>query len=112
MFPAKLAPDIIGHIPREISRQLWYAMAKEADVTASVIDTRPKRSPLMQGEVEILIMVNVEWDNADGIRILKEKVESGNFPVGEDEEYKDDSNEILKSIGAEEEEESDSDSNM
>ena len=43
--------------------------------------------------------MNVEWDNADGIRTLKEKVESVNFPVGEDEEYKDDSNEILKSIG-------------
>ena len=69
-------------------------------------------SPLIQGGVEILIMVNVEWDNADGIRTLKEKVESVNFPVGEDEEYKDDSNEILKSIGVEEEEESDSDSNM
>ena len=53
-----------------------------------------------------------EWDNADGIRTLKEKVESVNFPVGEDEEYKNDSNEILKSIGVEEEEESDSDSNL
>ena len=43
-------------------------------------------------------MVNVEWDNADGIRTLKEKVESVNFPVGEDKEYKEDSNEISKSI--------------
>ena len=43
--------------------------------------------------------MNVEWDNADGIRTLKEKVESVNFPVGEDDEYKDYSNEILKSIG-------------
>ena len=56
--------------------------------------------------------MNVEWDKADGIRTLKEKVESVNFPVGEDEEYKDDSNEILKSIGVEEEEESDNDSNL
>ena len=110
MFPDKLAPNIIGHIPREISRQMWYAMAKGAGFTARAINTRLKRSPLIQGGVEILIMVNVEWDNADGIRTLKEKVESVNFPVGE--EYKDDSNEILKSIGVEEEEESDSDSNM
>ena len=110
MFPGKLALDIIDHIPREISRHMWYAMAKGADVTARVINTRPKCSPSIQGGVEILIMVNVEWDNADGIRTLKEKVESVNIPVGEDEEYKDDSNEILKSIGVEEEE-SDSDSN-
>ena len=58
------------------------------------------------------LSVNVEWDNADVIRTLKEKVERVNFPVGKDEEYKDDSNEILKCICAEEEEESDSDSNM
>ena len=58
------------------------------------------------------LSVNVEWDNADGIRTLKEKVERVNFPVGEDEEYKDDSNEILKSICVKEEEDSDSDSNM
>ena len=62
MFPGKLAPDIIGHIPREISCHVWYAMAKGADLTAPVIDTRPKRSPLIQGGVEILIMVNVEWE--------------------------------------------------
>ena len=42
-----------------------------------------------------MIMVNVEWDNAGGIRTLKEIMESVNFPVGEDKEYKDDSNEIL-----------------
>ena len=112
MCPGKLAPDIIGHLPREISRHVWYAMAKGADVTARVINTRQKCTPLIQGGVEILIMVNVEWDNADGIRTLKEKVESLNFPVDEDGEYKDDSNEILKSIGVEEEEESNSDSNL
>ena len=36
--------------------------------------------PLIQGGVEILIMVTVDWDNTDGIRTLKEKVESVNFP--------------------------------
>ena len=56
--------------------------------------------------------MNVEWDNADGIRTLKEKWRSSIFLTGEDEECKDDSNEILKSIGVEEEEESDSDSNL
>jgi len=89
----------------------WTAFVIPAARNPDFIRERPL-SPLIQGGVEILIMVNVEWDNADGIRTLKEKVESVNFPVGEDEEYKDDSNEILKSIGVEEEEESDSDSNL
>ena len=71
MFPGKLAPDIIGHIPREISRHVWYVMEKWADVTTFVIGTRPKRLQLIQGGVEIVIMVNVEWDNAGSIRTLK-----------------------------------------
>ena len=110
MFPGKLASDMwYGHIPHEISRLVWYAMAKGANVTTC---HRYKTEALIQGGVEILIMVNVEWDNADDIRTLKEKVESGNFPVGEDEEYKDDSNEIFKSIGVGEGEKSGRDSNI
>ena len=36
---------------------------------------------IIQGELEILIIVTVERDNTDGIRILKEKVESVNLLV-------------------------------
>ena len=43
---------------------------------------------------------------------LKEKVESVNFPVGADEEYKDELHAILKTISAEEDEDSESDCNM
>ena len=40
-------------------------------------------------------------------RILKEKVESVNFPVGEDEEYNNESDAISKTIGTEEYKDSD-----
>ena len=62
-----------------------------------------KLSPLIQGGLEILSIVTIERDFADGIR----KFEGVNFPVGEDEEYKDESGAILRTIGTEEYKDSD-----
>ena len=107
IFPGKLAPDTIGHVPREISRHVWYAMLNGAELTAYVINASPKRSPLVQGGLEIPVSVSVEWDNIDGLKILMEKVDSVNFPVAEGEEYKEASDEILHEIGDEDDEDSD-----
>ena len=46
------------------------------------------------------------------LELWKKKWKASIPPVGENEKYKDDSNEILKSNGVEEGEESDSDFNM
>ena len=102
MFSGKLVPDIIGHIQRETSHRIWYAIVKGAAVTAHVTKTRPKRLSLIQGGLEILIIVTVKRDNPDSIRILKEKIEIVNIPVGEDEVYKDESETISKTSGTEE----------
>ena len=107
MFSDKLGPNIIGHIPRVTSNCIWYAMVKGAAVTAHATNARSKRLSLIQGRLEILTIVTV-GDNADGVTTLKEKVESVNFPIGlEDEEYKDESDAILETIGTEEYEDSD-----
>ena len=66
MFSGKLGRDIIGYIPHETSHRIWYAMARGAAVTAHVVtNTRPKRLSLIQGGLEILIIVTVERDNAE-----------------------------------------------
>ena len=75
MLSGKLGRDIIGYIPHETSHRIWYAMARIAAVTVQVTNTKLKRLLLIQGGLEILIIFTVERDNADGIRILKEKVE-------------------------------------
>ena len=77
-------------------------MAKGAAVTAHVTNTRPKCSPLIQGGLEILIIVTVERDNADGMGTSKEKVWSVNLPIGEDDKYKDESDSISITIGTDE----------
>ena len=60
LLPGKLAPSVVGHVPRELSRYIWNAFRYVAIITAEVKDERPMRSPLVQDELEILIeMSNV-----------------------------------------------------
>ena len=60
LLPGKLAPSVVGHVPRELSRCIWNAFRYVAIITSEVKDERPKRSPLVQNELEILIeMSNV-----------------------------------------------------
>ena len=88
-MPGKLA----GHVLRELSRYIWYALQYGAIIIAEVKDELPKRSPLVQGGLEILIEMSIVWDNAVKIKKRKEKLET--VKIGD---YTDQSNEILREI--------------
>ena len=36
LLPGKLAPSIVGHVPREVSRYIWYALRYGAIMTAEI----------------------------------------------------------------------------
>ena len=74
-------------------------------MSAVVNDTKPQPSPLLQGGLENLITMNVASDHESNIQILQEKVLRINFTC-----YKDESNEIRRSIDAIEADETHSDS--
>ena len=74
----------------EKSRDIWFALEKDAQITAEVVDTAPKRSPLIQRGLVILIVMTIFWDNAEHIETLKNKIGSINFIV-----YNDSSKAIL-----------------
>ena len=97
-MPGTICPTTVGHIPCEISRYIWYAINLGASISGEVVGTRPKRSPLKQGGLEIPIVVLVAWDDADKLSILIGKVESVDFTS-----YVDESMEILKDLGLERE---------
>ena len=97
-LPGALSPSTVGHIPLELSRYIWYALQRDASVNAEVKSANYKPSPLVQGGLEIPIEVTVRWADERGLQILKEKVDSVRYPVGDEENYIDDSKEILKSI--------------
>ena len=87
---------VVGPIPREISRFTWFAIEGGANITAQVVSTNTKRSPLTQGGLEIEIKVTVIWENKKNLKIFAEKVDSVQFTLGEP--CQDDTKKILHEI--------------
>ena len=56
----RLADSIIGHLPREISRPTGFFLLRGVVAVAEVINTTHRRSPLVQGGLEIPVKVAVE----------------------------------------------------
>ena len=50
----------VGHIPIELSRYIWYALQRGADIRGEVKSIRYKPSLLIQGGLEIPIEVTVK----------------------------------------------------
>ena len=91
-----MAPVVVGHIPRELSRYVWYALEKGAKFTGEVLTPKAKRSPLIPGGLEIPIKVNVQWTDSRNLAILKQRTEKVSYPIETD--YTDDSKSILAEI--------------
>ena len=63
MFAIKMYKSIgqiVGHLPREISRVTKFLLDRGAVVQATLSTTHYKRSPLVQGGLEIACKVSVE----------------------------------------------------
>ena len=59
-LPGRLADSIIGHLPREISRPTrFFFLLRGGVAVAEVINTTDRRSPLVQGVLEIPVKVVV-----------------------------------------------------
>ena len=55
--PGRLIPSIVGHVPHELSRHIWYAL--EYGAIMKVRSERHRPSPLLQGGLEITLTVTV-----------------------------------------------------
>ena len=95
-IPGKIGRVVVGHISRELSRYIRYALVSGAIISGKVISDKYKPSPLFQGGLEIPIKVFVGWSNEKSMAILKEKVKSINYPCNMD--YVDNSKKILKDL--------------
>ena len=71
---------------------MWYALEKGAKFTGEVLTAKAKRSPLIQGGLEIPIKVNVQWTDSRNLAILKQRTEKVSYPIKTD--YTDDSKSI------------------
>ena len=73
-LPRTLAPSIVRYNPRGLSRFIWCVIKKGAWITAMVLSTKIKNSPLVQGCLELLVSIKVEWENKINLERLKTKV--------------------------------------
>ena len=48
-----MALCVVGHLPWEINCYTWFAIEGGSNITAQVVLTNSKRSPLTQGGLEI-----------------------------------------------------------
>ena len=55
-----IGESTVGHLPKEISRVTRFIMLYGAVVTVKVLDTHHRRSPLVQGGLEIPIQIIVK----------------------------------------------------
>ena len=75
MFPIKVCDDvkIVGHIPLEISRSTKYLFDRGAFFTVELTSTNYRRSPLIQGSLEIPAKVTVTMPGTVKNHLLMEK---------------------------------------
>ena len=107
-LPGSIVESTIGHLPKEISRATRYIMFYGAIVTVKVIDTHHRRSPLVQGGLEIPIEVTVTMKcslaNEAALTKYKELV-TKNYKEPEDGKFEDITNEVLQDLDSDTDEE-------
>ena len=55
----KLVPVVVGHVPGEISRFVWYFIKYGGKVCSQVHSERPRLSPIPSSGLEILLMAKL-----------------------------------------------------
>ena len=65
--------QIVGHVPIEISRIIFFAVEHGCLIEAIVEETKMYQSPITQGGLEIKSMVKCTWTD-EGIRILQDRI--------------------------------------
>ena len=56
-FHDKVMPQTVGHIPREISRPIYYFLKYGGEVCGEVADEKYRPSPIPKGGLEIALTV-------------------------------------------------------
>ena len=69
-IPGKIGRVVVGHIPRQLSRYMWYTLDSGAIISGKVISDKYKPSHLFQ-ELEIPIKAFLSWSDEKSMTILK-----------------------------------------
>ena len=107
-LPGLAVESTVGHLPKEISRSTRYILFYGAIVTAKVIDTHHRRSPLVQGGLEIPIEVTLTMkyslENKEAM-VKYEELVTEQYKEPEDGKFEDITKEVLEGLDSETDEE-------
>lgn len=70
-----LSESVVGHLPKEVARFTRFIL-HGARVSAKVVDVNHRRSPLVQGGLEIPVEVVVKMDFSDQNKLSIQKYEA------------------------------------
>ena len=115
MLPRTIGPTIVGHLPKEVSRITYFILIRGATVSCRVLDVHHRRSPLIQGGLEIPIEISVEMQltNENSVVIRKyEALVREQYKEPIDGVFEDATDVILKELMSSDEEQTETDSDF
>ena len=59
----RIGPVTVGHVPRELSRFIFYFIQEGGSVTGTVASTTPRISPIPEGGLEVPILMHFTHEN-------------------------------------------------
>ena len=74
-LPGMLAESVVGHLPREISRLTYFIILHGGRASCKIKSVQYRRSPLIQGGLEIPAEVTIEMDISENNVIALQKYE-------------------------------------
>ena len=84
---SKITADVVGHVPKEISRAVFFFISRGGKVIGRVLNEKRYPSPIPKGGLEILLMV--QFKIADEKRKYMERLKeiitknyTSDFPEG------------------------------
>ena len=100
----KIGPVTVGHIPREISRFVYFFLHEGGAVSGTVVDTIPCVSPIPEGGLEIKLLLHFTHPVERILEKMKELTskqlleETFNFNKSYDENDDDEDDEIVNDV--------------
>ena len=86
-LPGTIRPSVVGHLPREFFRFTYYVTVHGGRLSCKLTDAHHRRSPLVQGGLEIPVLVTVIMElGNNNVQVVKKDEELVN------EHYKEPSN--------------------
>ena len=74
---SKLIQNVVGHVPREITRFIWYFFTRGRNMEVTVLSTPPKPSPIPSGGLETMLKPKLFIDQKHGdiLKHLRELID-------------------------------------